>query len=261
MNYTRLPTIEAFGAQLLATGDLDPLYIALVNANLDRDQLRRWLLAYWCCYHAGASSWLSEQDEYWDCLFVMAENIHPTPLGGRWPRGHERRHFRGEKAMRAVDSYRDRFNTPEALVEWVEQSGPRFSLVRDRVMTLPQMGTWIAWKIADMLERVLRIPVDFRGASLDIYREPAAAAELVDPTKSLSQVVDRLVGHFSGSLAPPSFDRVVGIAEIETVLCKWKSHLNGHYPLNNDIHEIRGGLVGWGETADKLLVVMPEAKE
>lgn len=37
----------------------------------------------------------------------------------------------------------------------------------------------------------------------------------------------------------------MNIQEVETVLCKWKSHMNGHYPLWNDIREINGGLEPW----------------
>ena len=41
------------------------------------------------------------------------------------------------------------------------------------------------------------------------------------------------------------YERPVGLQEVETILCKWKSHMNGHYPLNNDIMEIRHGLKDW----------------
>jgi hypothetical protein len=32
---------------------------------------------------------------------------------------------------------------------------------------------------------------------------------------------------------------------LETIWCKYGSHLNGHYPLGNDLREIRHGLEGW----------------
>jgi hypothetical protein len=42
--------------------------------------------------------------------------------------------------------------------------------------------------------------------------------------------------------APPRFERRINIQEIETILCKWKSHINGHYFVGKDIQEIRHGL-------------------
>ena len=61
----------------------------------------------------------------------------------------------------------------------------------------------------------------------------------------LPKVLDYLLGEFSGFKAPPLSDRAVNIQEVETVLCKWKSHMNGHYPLLNDIVDIRSGLEPW----------------
>jgi hypothetical protein len=37
---------------------------------------------------------------------------------------------------------------------------------------------------------------------------------------------------------------------LETIWCKHQSHLNGHYPLYNDIHEINQGLLPWLSTCD-----------
>ena len=64
-NYPRLD-IETFGRHLITTGDLDPIYTALVRAEQGGDfsvpQLCRWLLGYWCYYHAGVASFLSEKE-------------------------------------------------------------------------------------------------------------------------------------------------------------------------------------------------------
>src|SRR3546814_4979767 len=63
--YERL-SIEAFGSHLLRSGDLDPIYIALVQARrsgaFSEAQLLLWLLAYVCFYHAGVASWMSEHE-------------------------------------------------------------------------------------------------------------------------------------------------------------------------------------------------------
>jgi Alpha-glutamyl/putrescinyl thymine pyrophosphorylase clade 2 len=258
-NYPRLATIEEFGAQLLTTGDLDPVYVALRKARLDQETLRRWLFAYWCCYHVGASCYLAQHEgkDYWDWMYLMAANSALTPLGGRWPRGHERRHFRGEKAWRAIDYYQHNWGTPENLVRKIEEHGPKFSNIRRHVIAaLPQFGPWMAFKIGDMLERVLEVEVDFvdsdvlmfdqpYGSAMDVYaelEEQHLGAPQGDPVRLATAY---LIKYFSGYEAPPSYNRPVNIQEVETILCKWKSHKNGSYPLMNDIHEIFHGLVEW----------------
>ena len=74
---------------------------------------------------------------------------------------------------------------------------------------------------------------------------------------AVRDVVLYLAKVFKWAKAPPSEDRGIELQEIETILCKWKSHMNGHYPLWNDIDEINEGLHGWGETADKFWLAMP----
>jgi Amino acid:DNA transferase len=260
-DYTPLSTIQEFGSHLLLTGDLDPLYIALYNLHLDRFKLRRWLFAYWCCYHAGASSYLSEKTgtTYWTELHRMAANLESCPIGGRWPRGHERRHFRGKKAVEAVEAYQSRFPQPEELVIWIEKVGPRFSDIRKRILELPQFGPWIAFKVADMLERVAEVSVDFNRSDVLMFEQPyKSALEIADhyelertsDDEAVRRVCDILLAHFgSRNHAPPRNDRPVNIQEVETILCKWKSHRNGSYPLGNDSKEISHGLRQWSEVS------------
>jgi hypothetical protein len=69
-----------------------------------------------------------------------------------------------------------------------------------------------------------------------------------------------LLNAFATTPAPPSGNRMCGLQEIETILCKWKSHINGHYPVGNDVREIRHALVAWemrSKTAARLLAVAP----
>ena len=61
----------------------------------------------------------------------------------------------------------------------------------------------------------------------------------------IPEVVAELTEHYQGCLAPPQEDRPVGLQEVETILCKWKSHMNGHYPVGLDNEEIREGVLPW----------------
>jgi hypothetical protein len=84
-----------------------------------------------------------------------------------------------------------------------------------------------------------------------------------DKDKAIQQVVDYLIEYFAKNTAPPLHDRPVGLQEVETILCKWKSHQNGHYPLNNDIDEIRAGVKSWipiSDTAQQFRRDMPDGK-
>lgn len=293
-NYKRLDIYE-FGAHLLETGDLDPVYIALDKMEWqDADQQARWLIAYWCFYHCGAASYISEASgkDFWQRMSIAAKNEAAAPDGGRWPRGSERRHFRGEAAVKAVTKLWGRFmDNPHELVEGIayrsNQPGAVFegalgipdalpyATVAGRAAELPLFGPWISFKVADMLDRLGIVPVDFDQAAVFMFKDPVKSALMLwrehqklpetakpkDEAAVINMVVDHLNDHFKGFTAPPRHERPVGLQEIETILCKWKSHRNGHYPLFNDIDEIRHGLSGWSEcseTARGMLHAMPK---
>jgi hypothetical protein len=270
----KLSEVTAFGERLIETGDLDPVYIALYAAQLPRAQMCRLLLAYFCFYHLGASAYISEYEghEFWEVMEQAAENQMP-PSGtdsaisfDRWPRGAERRHFRGDKCVDAVKRISE-LGRPESLIDslvgvvaniqGVEDQ--RLSDVMTRAQAWPMFGPWIAFKVADMLERILGASITFPIDLTLIYKEPRAALDMLDMRPE--QASSLLLEHFDGFLAPPSGDRYCNIQEVETVLCKWKSWINGHYWVGKDIHEVRHGLVGWGETASKLLACMPKEVE
>ena len=52
-------SVYDFGAQLLETKDLDPVYVMLHEADLGKPTLYRWLIAYWAFYHCGTAAWAS----------------------------------------------------------------------------------------------------------------------------------------------------------------------------------------------------------
>ena len=151
-----------------------------------------------------------------------------------------------------------------------------FEQVTKAVKEHTLFGPWIAFKIADMVDRVLGIPVDFEQAHVFMFKDPTKAAIMLwryklyagdqsylkvqpkDQGAAIKEVVDYLTKQFSDLKAPPLYDRPIGLQEVETVLCKWKSHMNGHYPLNNDIDEINEGLEGWGDAALEFGSMMPE---
>lgn len=286
-SYERLP-IEVFGAHLLSTVDLDPIYLALRKMEMPEARLNRWLVAYWCCYHAGVASYLSEFEgkEFYDQLMVAAVNEQPAPTGDRWPRGGERRHWRGAQATSCVEALVARYgDNAEGMAEYCAGNGGTFQEVTKRVQEHRLFGPWIGFKVADMVDRVLGLPVAFDNAAVFMFKDPYKAATIQYevnpniPTKVypdgseaprdrelvtsdvVHHVAEHLIKHFAGFNAPPLGDRPVNIQEVETILCKWKSHMNGHYPLFNDIREITHGAQPWAahsKTAQAFIEAMPE---
>lgn len=286
--YERL-AIEHFGSHLLATGDLDPIYIALPKV-FDHPagsipQLKRWLVAYWCFYHAGQACYISEAQgpEFWDRFRACAKNEVLSPIGERWQRGHERRHFRGEAASKATRIMAGKYlEDPERLVDDIVgtpglPNNIPFKTVAERAQQLPLFGPWISFKVGDMIDRVLGVTVDFDNDAVFMFKDPTEAAlrlwrlkaglnesaQPKDKGKAIQDVVNYLTDYFRGCAAPPRMDRPVGLQEVETILCKWKSHQNGHYPLNNDIDEIRNGVEPWTKVsgaAVDFLAAMPDGK-
>jgi hypothetical protein len=78
-----------------------------------------------------------------------------------------------------------------------------------------------------------------------------------EQSQSPRAIYDNLLGYFSNRKAPPRFDRPCGAAEVETILCKWKSTRGGRYFIGKDIQEVRHALSGWGTTAENLWRHMP----
>lgn len=268
--------VEAFGRQLIETGDLDPVYIALNGCEWDEERRQRWLMAYWLFYHPGAASYMADaptEQLFWNRVVNAARNETPTPLDGRWPRASERRHFRGQKAIDAVARLRQT-PLPDTFAA-LERAAPDYKAVAKVVCSLPQFGPWMAWKVADMMERCMGIEMDFNLSGMLMFEDPRKAAVMValrgmglpdtaklkDEPGTIQRVVDHLLREYVDLSAPPGNDRPINIQEVETVLCKYKSHLNGHYPVGKDVREIREGLSSWAsvsESAKEFLWAMPK---
>jgi hypothetical protein len=276
-------SIVEFGGALLRTRDLDPVYVAIAASKLDYHVTARLCLAYWCFYHLGVAARLAEikqSKKFWETMYLAALNEgDPKP----WPRGAERRHFRGKQAERAMEELimmygkHDPVKAVDGLLgaapcDWT----PTFQSISTAVQAHRGFGDWIAFKIADMAERVLGYPVDFDDCHLGIYKDPRQGAAVayqethhgqLSPVpweypitdEQLKWTVEYYIKLFrkKRAYAPPHYDRYVNVQEIETIFCKYKSHLKGHYPVGKDTAEIRHGLTGWGDLAETLQRNLP----
>lgn len=257
--------VYEFGARLIRSKDLDPVYVALTGAGLDRDLLSRVCLAYWSYYHLGAACYIAENPKkFWAYMMKAAQNTDPAPDGGRWPRGAERRHFRGKQSTQAVQELSEHGKPEKIVNNWI--TGGTYSEVMRRVQKHRGYGPWIGFKIADMADRVLGQPTDFSDCYLGIYKDPVQGAALVRfgdwrhpiSSEELKATYDELVKGFKKFKAPPYNDRPINLQEAETVCCKFKSYSKGKYWVGKDILEVGHGLKGWGDVAQQVLQHMPE---
>lgn len=263
-----------FGRLLVEMGDLDPVYTAARGVlDVSSEAGRAWLEAYWLFYSPGLACYLAdrvEAGEGWDPFIVVAVNETPSPLGKRWPRGAERRHFRASRgrALRATAGLATRYpEGPGGMVRRLATLPPEAAKIMRFVRGHEEFGPWIAFKAADMVERLGILPVRFDStAFLRFFNTPVAGARLLryydrgDPFEeegeAVEWAVEYLLGRLGEMMAPPTEDRPLGIQEAETILCKWKSYSGGTYLLGQDTEALVRGLAEWAPvspTAERML--------
>lgn len=257
-NYERLD-IVTFGKHLLVSGDLDPIYVALNGAGYPPDQRNRWLTAYAAFYHAAVACWMSEYrgNEFWDAMMVAAENKTATPTGIRWPRGHERRHFRGTTAIRGIQDWKKKHPIPEDMFDSIAcRKGMTVAAAITRAQYYYSVGAWLAFKIADLVDACMDGQLDQSDTTPFLYKTPReslldtwwlwrANGETCGVEPSVKSVISRLFQEFSGFSIPHKPGKPVDMFCIETVACKHGSHMRGFYPLWNDVDEITTGIEPW----------------
>lgn len=262
----------AFSRALITTGDLDPVYIVLHKAGWNPEFMSRFLLAYGCYYHLGTAAYIADQDDYWKAFETAARNEVATPFGGRWPRSSERRHFRGNAAIEFTAGLRSAFPAPENFIPHLEAHAPFVKDVRAAVEALPGFGGWASFKFADLLDRVCGVPISIRRDEA-MYDTPKEGARIVFVEEhGFTAPIEECIGHAErvferatkGLMAPPTADRPLGFFELETCLCKYKSHSKGRYWVGKDILEIIHASQAFANTspaANRLHVLANQLRE
>ena len=243
----------SFGRSLLDANDLDPVYQLLWDAKLPPVEQAHWLMAYFCTYHVGTASWIAdgyESPHFYDRLMIVAASKE-------YPRSAERRHWRGDNALKSAQYIVDT-SVGDLFAEFDRARYEGRVIDASDVMEIVQewvgFGPWIAFKVADMLERLGIVRVRF---SIDetMYESPTKAAEMLwsmegEPHAGRNNVgewaVNRILSELAGRakyMAPPRFERPIGMQEAETILCKWRSHLKGKYHIGEDVQHCRTSLL------------------
>ena len=96
-------TWTKFGKLLFKLEDADPGYLLLARANINEDQKKRFMTAWCAFYNPGIAAAASEYTgrKFYDYL----RSVYPTAK-----RASERRHFRGQAGLKALDSWQAQFN-------------------------------------------------------------------------------------------------------------------------------------------------------
>jgi hypothetical protein len=263
--------IKEFGHHLITTLDLDPVYVALrsLRSSWGDDRVKRHMLAYFTFYSTPVACHMSTLtcESYWAEMRKAAANTTPSPVGGRWPRGVERRHCRGASGIQCVDRLATRYPRPEEFFDSKKPSSVDvpFEKVKASFESEYLFGPWISFKACDITERVFDWPIVFPKNVMFFFDAPRKAALMHwsrmqgyaftatpdNEEEALAEALKDLLDTFSSYPAPPTGNRPCGVQEVETVLCKWKSHVNGHYPLNHDIDEITGSTIAWAAAGCK----------
>jgi len=176
-------------------------------------------------------------------------------------RGAPRRYYRGDAAHRSIDALAAvGGGSPWRLL--CDLRGPYAAALGRVQQYWPGWGPTAAWKICDMAERVCGIPIDYAYCedvliSNDMVAkgvEKACDVLGIGGSERAFTLFDRMKKHKWATLAPPHYDRPLGLQEFETLLCyyshDWKT--NKHMPGNDKVL-IKGELTGWGPLANKLI--------
>jgi hypothetical protein len=174
-----------------------------------------------------------------------------------FPRGTERRHFRAGNAIDSIQ-YLEKIGVSKLFDFFEGEKTLNLKEVSEYVQSWAGFGPWIAFKVADMLERLGVCKVSFSENEVMLYDSPREGALMVwdkyfnqesieSESSKIKTVTEKLLKGLSDLYAPPGKDRPLGIQEIETILCKWKSYMKGHYRLGEDIESIFKGLVKFNQ--------------
>lgn len=249
-------TFEEFAKVDVFTGDIDPVYFAINTAreHFGYGWSTRFAVAMLTFYHTGTAAQAAdfEGDEFWD--FIIDK--YPTA-----PRASERRHWRGSQGKVSLGSMMSFSPNPD---EFFQKFDHTYSKVKRTCENhLKGFGAYFVLKICDYMDRCLGLTInDYTGLERNLPTLPAQAVKLLWDDQNDSTVpynflktVDRLAP--LGLFAPPMFDRNIGPAEVETILCDWKRAKYGNHIVGDDVLDKRNSLRCYGPKAERLIDMFP----
>lgn len=246
-------TFDDYAKVDFAIGDNDPVYFAVYRANsvYGPAWAARFCVAMLAYYHMGTAVQAADREgpAFWEYL----ESVYGTA-----PRGAARRHFRGVAGIQSLQSMKKFAPMPNDFFNLMEDT---YLGVKDTCRKrLVGFGPYFWLKIADYMDRCLGLEIiDYYGLGQNLSKVPAEATQVLYPKFSIPEAFDAACNQLSrhGFLAPPTYDRIVGPAEVETILCDWLHAKNGTNWLGADLIIKRQALFGYGEKAQQMAEWLP----
>jgi len=142
-----------------------PLHTTLLDANWHWRTLYRWLIAWWYYRSSGLACWIASggEEEFWRRMLLATHPEKATsPLGKEWPRGKDRTHFRGNKAVNALRENQYIFgNEPGDMVRVFLNGAPSYQEIAKRVIANQTLDYKTAFVVCCDLSELDLCHVDF----------------------------------------------------------------------------------------------------
>lgn len=253
---TKLSIVE-FGKQLIDTGDLDPVYIAIHKSGLSSGDKVEFVLSWLMYYHCGLACWtLAQSRPVLDTLMLIAK------ASSGFPRGSQRVHHRGQVAVDSANDLLQSIKVARSFLPWTLQEGQTGRAVFYRICELVGWGPCMAWRVPDLWERLGLANTLLTDGDTDLFfSNPRRGAILcceeygLDTSNPCLSAHKYLMEHLGHLLAPPRYERTIGVQETETVFCKWKSHMVGRYKVGRDTARARQQFLRYGRQRLSQLLV------
>jgi hypothetical protein len=228
-----------FGRRLIQSGDIDPAYPVLKHLyqarSLDLEQALWQTAVYVAFYHLPSA------------LAFYREHPSPgriTDADAPFPCGIERRGLRGGKVVRHLNHLSNEFRV-FGIAQWITQgwgTDPRqnFRVFTKQAMGLWNNGRWAAFKWAELLKKVHRLPLDAPDMCLEHCSGPREGLLMAYglPETTTTQRLNEQAMLLRCDLAHNHNLHIADWEELETLLCNWHSYRLGKYEIGHDIHEM-----------------------
>lgn len=235
---------KEFAIAIVTSGDLDPDYILmhnLLNAHeMDREQVAKWIFLKAVIYN-------SEQELSF--LLGKIKNIDNLKKGAERNKTSE---------LEIIRTWKNLENLSQKFGGWLIMAAtiPKpVNLRLDWLRSIHGFGPWAAWKVMDLLDRVLSFPADLSGLDFrKAYTFPLKGMLLCagEPESNLPRLLKDdayyaqilragllCLGEAKELYSRPRMDRKLSLLEFETVFCKYHSYVHKKYKVNQDLLKLR----------------------
>lgn len=249
------PQFVEFAREHIASGDIDPVYPVLKHLirNDPPEAAHGRVFAYLSYYSlASSESALAAGLHDW---WKFSEGREVARSYHRYPTGVERRALRGGYNMaRHLESLADTVELYGCswrrwLRRGVIENQPLLSWERMRVVATEPWGNgrWASYKTCEVLWKVLDYPLQATDMGNEFSSGPREGLAMVlgsapqGNTRDAVRKVDHVAEHLRARLEE-ELGHALGIEELETILCDWKSVRKGKYYVGHDIDMMLEGL-------------------